>query len=135
MKTTFSLREGQTPEQFENRPTIELDDTCLGLWYVQMERDQNLIAGVNVLPDGSGLLKYRFRYGADPDPFGGKDKKSAYVVSTETPAQAIECARVMIKECFPGKQYYELLRGTGTTEQMIRQWIAMPFVHTRRIDP
>jgi hypothetical protein len=124
---------------------IEITERSLAFWYVQGKR-MDWLAHIETtdVPDGFKLT-YRFRYYTekmkwDEDEWdNSKDRKSWYSLKGKGIAKGIEATRVVAemtkaKAQSEGRgEMWELLRGTGTVRDLMKQYAALPFVHMKQV--
>lgn len=120
---------------------IRLDDSIAGFWFVSIgayqEEIGDYISSVHKTDEGYSLMS-RVRMYVDDKTHDSADRKTWFEGKFDTKEEAITAARVgceIIKQ-FPGAEVQdpvELLRGEGTFDQFMEEFMALPFVHAKDI--
>lgn len=128
--------------------SINFDDTLRAVYYLA-GYEQDWLAGINEMPDGSVNAHWRFRYYDPQDPrndaHSGQDKKNWYKADgkpgSPTLAAALAAMQGVMDEMqahgyvHPGGVACKLVRGSMTTAKFFEEFGKLPFVHKRDATP
>jgi hypothetical protein len=111
---------------------INIDDNIVGMWFIALTEASDFLGGLS--RDGDNFVwLFRFRYYKDDKTWNSKDEKSWHEVRIRdrTEAQVIEMVRDINCRMFSlgAIEQWEMLRGTRTPEEFVREWARMPFNH------
>lgn len=120
---------------------IVFDDSLEAIWHIEVDiSHMNWLGALSRSKEieGGFEFNYRFRYYVDGDlTRNSKDRKNWYrAVMERTPLNlAIERTRVFVNSASAMMNgcLYECLRQGRTTEAMMAEWAAMPFVNLERV--
>lgn len=116
--------------------TWEINEQTLGIWYVQIGTS-DWMASVWLKDDGTAEGGYRWRHYRDDKAFDSKDEKNWYTLKQKSaepvdPLVLIESVSEMarfIEKMEPNTKRYELIRGSGSAEWFMEEFLKLPFVH------
>lgn len=121
---------------------ITLDDSIVGFWFVSIgpfqEEIGDYVTSVHKVEEGYAL-RSRMRIYVDDKTHDSADRKTWFEGKFDSKEEAIKAARIgceLIKK-MPVEVHdpVELMRGEGTFEQFMEEFMALPFVHGRTISP
>lgn len=124
--------------------TMQFTEQTRAVWYQELANDAgNWIAMVSTLENGRCKLEYRFRYYVDHDRRAApnsQDERRGASFEADDITQVITKVREAIKNAkthFGAGKSWELLRGAGSFEDFMAQFMALPFVHatTEKLTP
>lgn len=115
-------------------PFIEFDDTLMGVWYLQLTEVTDVLAAVVARPTGKFNIRYRVRHYKDNAVFDSEDKKNYYGGDVSDPLEVViaKMRKVMhTMRLFETLSLFELVRGSLTTDEMVREFESWPVVHRK----
>lgn len=122
---------------------VTLDETIVGIWYVQMNEVSDWLASISTIPgeQDKHALVYRFRYYTDAEgaAFDSDDIKSWYRgLITGNRERVIEVMReaallMSAISTVPDVTPYECIH-SGTMDEFMDAFSKLPFVHMKIVD-
>lgn len=124
--------------------TFEVDENLIGIWFVTLPKGDWMGAMSRVPGDRDRFqLTYRFRWYRGPGVFDdSKDEKNWWRMEADNIAKGVDvmhaAASVMADRAKRSGEkgigeMWELLRGTGTVEQFMKQLLKLPFIHHKKV--
>lgn len=119
--------------------SVMLTENTVGVWFVTMPhyppRGADWLATIAKVSSGNYKLTYRFRYYTDDKVFDSEDEKRWYAFEAKAEDRAALIARTqeiaaMTEDVFGGDKW-ELMRGDGTLQQFIDEFMKLPFIHKK----
>jgi hypothetical protein len=115
--------------------TIVIDDNLLAIWWIKLPPASDLLCSLIRRSPTECEIVYRFRYYETESAWDGLDRKNWYEgIVTAPPEEVIPKLREMfgvLSVAAGGSKVYELLRGERSTDQFMRAFARMPFVHMK----
>jgi len=116
--------------------SIEIDESIVGIWYAALDGKSDFLMSVNTTDEGWKII-YRFRYYHSDDPFDQEDVKN-WFSATVSNKNISEMGMIkstnklfaLLKDKAKGPCTV-LLRGEGTFEQFMDEFLELPFVHQK----
>jgi len=110
--------------------TIELSERTVGIWFIQLQPNQDWLASVYTTKEGEVKGTYRFRYYVDEKSFGSEDRKSWYSLNTnESVSQVLAVFREIYNTMsdVSGGEHYEILMDETGIDGFMERFKQLPF--------
>lgn len=125
MRKTF----GQGSLGWLVRMNIEVSEFTVGIWVVEYGFGDFLLVGSRVPEGNAGELLGRFRFYRGSGVRTERDVQDGFRVPLNAPTEIIPAARDATRKVVQetGGREWELLRGTGSLDQFVREVATLPF--------